>query len=234
MKAQNLRDIIYGGKQICDPPGMTFHDPDTIRVLGCDQSIASTGIAVLDAHLTDAGRVEIEVVLSGLLPTQTRDAAGRKAENISRALIMADDTEQLCLLTNPAAFVMEQYAYAASQANYAASLGEVGACIKLAWHRHTGSDHFPRCLSPGQIKKFSSGNGACKKDLVIKEVFRKWKFDTDDDNVADAFALAVTWAYRYFWTPSMVLYGYEAEVMATMDPWEPFGAWDPDKIGVTY
>jgi Holliday junction resolvasome RuvABC endonuclease subunit len=45
-------------------------------------------------------------------------------------------------------------------------------------------------MVPGTIKKFVTGKGNAKKELILKEVFRKFEFDTSDNNIADAFAIA--------------------------------------------
>ena len=47
-----------------------------------------------------------------------------------------------------------------------------------------------RAMVPGTIKKFVTGKGNAKKELILKEVFRKFGFDTSDNNIADAFAIA--------------------------------------------
>jgi len=42
-------------------------------------------------------------------------------------------------------------------------------------------------IHPMQLKRFV---GAVRKKLIIREVYRLWGFDHDDDNVVDAYALA--------------------------------------------
>lgn len=43
---------------------------------------------------------------------------------------------------------------------------------------------------PTSIKKFACGSGSAKKELMIAAVFKRWTFDTNDNNLADAFAIA--------------------------------------------
>lgn len=43
----------------------------------------------------------------------------------------------------------------------------------------------------GTLKKFVTGKGNAQKDLMMKEVFKKWGFDTDNNNIADSFGLAM-------------------------------------------
>lgn len=46
-------------------------------------------------------------------------------------------------------------------------------------------------VPPTTLKKFICGTGAAKKELMLKEMFRRYGVDTDDNNQADAAALAI-------------------------------------------
>jgi len=52
-------------------------------------------------------------------------------------------------------------------------------------------------LPPPRLKKFATGKGTGKKDLVMKQIYKYWGFDTDNDNIADAYALALYGIYGY-------------------------------------
>ncbi len=41
-------------------------------------------------------------------------------------------------------------------------------------------------VAPTQAKKFLTGKGNCDKNLILKEVFKRYGIDVDDDNIADA------------------------------------------------
>ena len=45
-------------------------------------------------------------------------------------------------------------------------------------------------IPPTKLKKFVTGTGQCKKNLILKEVYKKWGMDFNDDNLCDAFSLA--------------------------------------------
>ena len=45
-------------------------------------------------------------------------------------------------------------------------------------------------VSPSTLKKFVTGKGNCKKDLVLLKVFQKWGVEFSDNNLADAYSLA--------------------------------------------
>jgi Holliday junction resolvasome RuvABC endonuclease subunit len=44
-------------------------------------------------------------------------------------------------------------------------------------------------VTPTQLKKFVTGKGNCDKQLVLREVYRRWGHVIDDDNAADAVGL---------------------------------------------
>jgi crossover junction endodeoxyribonuclease RuvC len=46
-------------------------------------------------------------------------------------------------------------------------------------------------ISPGNWKKFLSGNGALKKDQVMMALFKHFGFEAETDNIADATAIAL-------------------------------------------
>ena len=64
---------------------------------------------------------------------------------------------------------------------------ELGAIIRLALF-DSGVNWVE--VPPKSLKKFVTGNGNAKKDLMLLGVYKMWDFDTEDDNEADAYALA--------------------------------------------
>lgn len=81
----------------------------------------------------------------------------------------------------------------------------------------------PDLIATTTLKKFVTGNGAAKgKGLMTKHVYKKWGYDTDDDNLADAYGLARLAAAVTFGTSEL---SYERDCIATVlkrrTPWEP-------------
>jgi Holliday junction resolvasome RuvABC endonuclease subunit len=86
---------------------------------------------------------------------------------------------------------MEAYSMAEKFGQHAS--GEVGAAIKLAVLSLFASDDrrgFPILVAPQALKKFATGNGNTKKELITKEILKRWGMDFDDSNIAEAYALA--------------------------------------------
>lgn len=45
-------------------------------------------------------------------------------------------------------------------------------------------------VPPATLKKFATGKGNSPKEIVIREVHRRWNYEASDNNDADAYALA--------------------------------------------
>jgi crossover junction endodeoxyribonuclease RuvC len=45
-------------------------------------------------------------------------------------------------------------------------------------------------IPPTSLKAYVTGKGNAPKELMIREVFKKWKYEADDNNDSDAYALA--------------------------------------------
>lgn len=45
-------------------------------------------------------------------------------------------------------------------------------------------------IAPGTLKKFVTGKGTAKKNLMLLQVYKKWGIEFSDDNLADAYSLA--------------------------------------------
>lgn len=45
-------------------------------------------------------------------------------------------------------------------------------------------------VTPSALKKFTTGKGTSKKEIMIKEVYKRWGYEHDSNNVIDAYALA--------------------------------------------
>lgn len=86
---------------------------------------------------------------------------------------------------------MEAYSMAEKYGQHAS--GEVGAAIKLAvLSQFDPQDRraYPVLVAPQQLKKFVAGNGNARKDMIPKEVLKRWGVDFDDPNIAEAYVLA--------------------------------------------
>lgn len=103
----------------------------------------------------------------------------------------------------PTLICMEGYSFA-SRGSAVFQIAEWGGVA-----RHTlylmGLEEITVIMAPSTLKKFITSSGNSKKNTVLREVFRVWGFEAEDDNVADAYGLAQaamtihTGEARYAW-----------------------------------
>ena len=86
---------------------------------------------------------------------------------------------------------MEGYSMAERYGQHAS--GEVGAAIKLAvLSMFDPQDRrgYPVIVTPQQLKKFVTGNGNFKGEMMSKEVLKRWGVDFPNNDLAVAYGLA--------------------------------------------
>lgn len=140
------------------------------RVMGVDTS-TKTGYVILD----DEGEV-VNVGVLSWKPELNRFARYHKYVRGITALVDAYGVDLV---------VIEGYSFAGKFNN---SLQyELGACIRMGLFE----EEVPFVeVPPTNLKKFVTGKGNSKKDLMLLNVYKRWEFDTEDDNEADAYGLA--------------------------------------------
>jgi crossover junction endodeoxyribonuclease RuvC len=88
----------------------------------------------------------------------------------------------------PDSIGIEGYAY--NRINQSHQLGELGGVIRTTLYQHgyvEGKNLF--IIPPTNLKKFLTGKGNAKKELMLKEVFKRFGYDTNDNNLADAYTI---------------------------------------------
>lgn len=85
----------------------------------------------------------------------------------------------------PDVICIEGYAHGAKFSQQV--LFEVGSIIRyFLWQE----DIKYYDVAPTSLKKFVTGKGVATKDTIIKEVFKRFSYDTDDNDIADSVGLA--------------------------------------------
>ena len=139
-------------------------------ILGVDPSLTATAYLAM----TPAGQVVTKSVARG------KDLRGAERLDFHDVYLQAIIED-----IDPAFVVIEGYAY--GRQNQRETLGEHGGVLRLRlWRAGIPT----MVVAPPTLKKFVTGKGSCPKSIMIKEVYRRWSFDTDDDNLADAYSLA--------------------------------------------
>lgn len=84
---------------------------------------------------------------------------------------------------------MEGYAF--GRVNGREQAGELGYAVKRTLLKvYPKPLAYPTIVTPNQLKKFATSKGNAEKSQVLKAVYKKWAFDAEDDNTADAYTLA--------------------------------------------
>lgn len=146
--------------------------------VGLDVSMRATGLVVLN----DAGNVVVQRVIGW--PAKSRPC--KTMEQRIRYFAEVGNEIRLCLvnLNEELAVAIEGYSMHGK--------GDISLAPELGGIVRLGVIQFERIheVPPAVLKKFATGKGNATKDIVVKEVLRRWSFNTDDNNVADAYVLA--------------------------------------------
>jgi crossover junction endodeoxyribonuclease RuvC len=113
-----------------------------------------------------------------------------------------------------AKIAMEGYSMAEKYGQH--NSGEVGGVIKLSvFSFFVGRNEcaFPVLVAPQQLKKFATGNGNSKKEMISKEVLKRWNVDFDDTNLAEAYVLA---RIAHAVDASPIMYQYQKDVVKAL------------------
>lgn len=139
--------------------------------MGIDPSLTATGIIILDD-----GKVIHQEVLKNR----------PKLSTIARVQDIYTQITNIVYKFTPQIIVIEGLSFA--------SRGQgTDATFYLGWRiREELTLHLMPWIevTPTQVKKFATGKGNSGKDIIIKEVYKRWGYDTDDNNLADAYVMA--------------------------------------------
>lgn len=77
------------------------------------------------------------------------------------------------------------------QSQAALVLGELSACVRLAIYDYFDDyRRYPLKVPPMTLKKYAAGKGNAKKQEMLLQIYKRWGLEFNDDNAADAYALA--------------------------------------------
>lgn len=144
--------------------------------LGIDQSLTNTALCVYHKG---------EVISHSIIPKMT---------GVKRLSYIYTEFTKLIDQYKPSFAAIEGYAYNAKGLYF--NLGEVGGILRLAlFMRNITLIQVP----PTTLKKYITGKGNANKDIIIKDLYKNYGIDVNDNNVADATGLAIL-AREYFET----------------------------------
>ena len=153
--------------------------------VGCDPGIVESAVVILDDSLEVVSVATVFDEWTG--PASVRLAPGRLAHMTSR-IIAAIETVGA---RNGSLTVAVEEPFVGANAGGALKQHSVWAA--LAWYYHGLIGERFLSVAPTTIKRYVGLKANKAKALVARQVYRRWKFENDDLNVVDAYAIA-RWA----------------------------------------
>lgn len=149
-----------------------------LNILSIDQSLRNSGVC---------GYVRDVIIKSSIQP---------KSKGVERLFEIKEKLQEYFEGYQIHIAIMESYSYGSAGKGLSFNLGELGGMIKLfCYERKT-----PLLIMPiGTHKMFTTGKGNTKKDLMLKEVYKKYGEDVNDDNIADAISMLKTFLGYIDW-----------------------------------
>jgi len=139
--------------------------------VGVDPSINATGLIILDEKATI-----IEQKLFSV-----------KAEMFEESLLQYEkEVEFIPNIINLQAVYIEGPSYQ-SQGQSILQMGAIHFLLRLFLYKKNINY---KVIAPGTLKKFVTGKGNSKKELMLLKVYKKWGVEFEDHNLCDAYGLA--------------------------------------------
>jgi len=109
-----------------------------------------------------------------------------KKKGMERAGLIASRVMHAVNQYDPNQIFIEGYSFA-SKGSSLTTLVEIGTVIRyFLWQYQKGYIE----VAPTSLKKFVTGRGNVKKDIMALETYKRWGLEFATDNITDAFGLA--------------------------------------------
>jgi crossover junction endodeoxyribonuclease RuvC len=143
---------------------------------GLDMSLASTGFSKIDSSGFKIETIKTKSLKHGDFPNDIERIDHIVGECMSR-------------IESPSLVCVEDFFVPMNKAQFGSAIKLIGLGTMMRKALYDAKMPFV-VISPSQIKKFATGKGNCQKNMVLRDVYKKWNVEAKDDNQADAFVLA--------------------------------------------
>ncbi len=155
-----------------------------MKIMSIDPS-SYTGFAVLDLPSLDPDKPEIR------LKHLSEYELPKSPDLIERLFYLGHHLEKMIGIWEPDHVFIEGYSFG-SRYNHELMYG-IGTAFRMFLRQNNiGYEETP----PTSVKKFVTGKGQGKKQLMLMKVLDNWGFPIENDNMADAFAISVYGAFK--------------------------------------
>ena len=148
-----------------------------IIAIGLDLSLTGTGVVVLN----DGKIVEQKLIKSRPIPD------GKPIDEVKRIEKIVAEIFLIVKEHSPSVAVIEGLAFMVKNAT---ALVQLSALNYMTRAMLMANDVPFVIVAPTSLKKFITGNGAAKKDVMLIETFKRYGVTILDDNENDAYGLA--------------------------------------------
>lgn len=153
-------------------------------VIGLDLSLVGTGVVAVSDHQTypiKSPQLNTDILDQVLIESSPKE------ENTPRLIGINTKVMKIIIKHKPNLVVMEGPAFGVQKTSSIFTLGELAGIVKASLH----TMHQPfMIVTPSALKKWVTGKGNAKKDLMLLKVYQKFGVEFSDDNLCDAYALA--------------------------------------------
>lgn len=149
----------------------TKKNTDPIYV-GIDHSFTGTGVVLLDK-----GGEILEQKLIKSNPKQTIE---------ERLIDLKEQLSFIPVIVNLKRVCIEGPSYG-SNGQFILQMGALHFIIRILLFENNVDYEI---ITPGALKKFVTGKGNAKKELMLLKVYKKWGVEFSDNNMSDAYGLA--------------------------------------------
>jgi len=147
-------------------------------IIGIDPSTSSTGLVVIDV---DDLNLSEPLIACDIKPPA-------KLTGIDRCIFIITEIMKMVTFYRPLFVVIEGYSLNMRNVASVIPLVELGSLLRFMLRVEKISWLDPRA---SELKKFVTGKGNAQKDMVMLNVYKKWSFDAANNNIADAYVLAI-------------------------------------------
>jgi len=147
-----------------------------IKSIGIDLSLVGTGVVLLEN-----GKLIKKVLI------KSNKGGEKPVDELKRIRKIVEDIEMMISEDIPDIAVVEGMAFMARNTTALVQLAALNYMTRAVLFDY----NIPFIIvAPTSLKKFITGNGAAKKDVMLIEIYKRYNVTILDDNVADAYSLA--------------------------------------------
>lgn len=154
-------------------------DKKSITSLGLDLSLTGTGVVILE---------DGKIIKQHLI--KSKPVGDKPIDELNRILKIVSDIKNEITGTMIHVAVIENLAFGVKNATSLTQLAALNYFVRNLLSHECGYEIPFILVAPPSLKKFITGSGNAKKDVMLIETFKRYGVTILDDNECDAYGLA--------------------------------------------